>query len=52
VYSLSLPPLGAEGAEGVRKLILEMTDELAGAMAATNSPDIRHIDPSLIWQSK
>jgi len=47
-----MPPLGAEGAEGVRKLILEMTDELAGAMAATNSPDIRSIDPALIWQSR
>ena len=42
-------PLGAEGAEGVRKLIVTMTEELAGAMAATGSPDIRHIDPSLIW---
>ena len=44
-----MPPLGEEGAEGVRKLIVEMTEELAGAMAATGSPDIRHIDPSLIW---
>jgi isopentenyl diphosphate isomerase/L-lactate dehydrogenase-like FMN-dependent dehydrogenase len=44
-----MPPLGAEGAEGVRKLIVEMTEELAGAMAATGSKDIRHIDPTLIW---
>jgi len=42
-------PLGAEGAEGVRKLIAGMTEELAGAMAATGSRDIRHIDLSLIW---
>ena len=42
-------PLGEEGAEGVRKLIVQMTEELAGAMAATGSPDIRHIDPALIW---
>ncbi|MDR0301788.1 MAG: alpha-hydroxy-acid oxidizing protein [Treponema sp.] len=42
-------PLGAEGAEGVRKLIAAMTEELAGAMAATCSKDIQHIDPSLIW---
>jgi len=41
--------LGAEGAEGVRKLIVEMTEELAGAMTATGSRDIRHIDPTLIW---
>jgi isopentenyl diphosphate isomerase/L-lactate dehydrogenase-like FMN-dependent dehydrogenase len=42
-------PLGAEGAEGVRKLIVKMTEELAGAMAATCSPDINHIDPDLVW---
>jgi len=42
-------PLGAEGAEGVRKLIAAMTEELAGAMAATGCCDIRHIDPALIW---
>jgi len=42
-------PLGAEGAEGVRKLITAMTEELAGAMAATGCCDIRHIDPALIW---
>ena len=42
-------PLGTDGAEGVRKLIVQMTEELAGAMAATGSPDIRHIDPLLIW---
>lgn len=44
-----MPALEAEGAEGVRKLIERMTEELAGAMAATGSPDIRHIDPALIW---
>jgi len=44
-----MPPLGAEGAEGVRKIIVQMTEELAGAMAATGSQDIRHIDPGLIW---
>jgi isopentenyl diphosphate isomerase/L-lactate dehydrogenase-like FMN-dependent dehydrogenase len=41
--------LGAEGAEGVRKFITAMTEELAGVMAATCSPDIRHIDSALIW---
>jgi isopentenyl diphosphate isomerase/L-lactate dehydrogenase-like FMN-dependent dehydrogenase len=44
-----MPPLGAQGAEGVRKLIMEMTEELAGAMAATGCRDIRRIDPALIW---
>jgi isopentenyl diphosphate isomerase/L-lactate dehydrogenase-like FMN-dependent dehydrogenase len=44
-----MPPLGAQGSEGVRKLIVEMTEELAGVMAATGCKDIRHIDPTLIW---
>jgi isopentenyl diphosphate isomerase/L-lactate dehydrogenase-like FMN-dependent dehydrogenase len=44
-----LDPLGKEGAEGVRKLIVEMTEELAGVMAATGSRDIRRIDPAVIW---
>jgi isopentenyl diphosphate isomerase/L-lactate dehydrogenase-like FMN-dependent dehydrogenase len=47
-----MDPLRAEGAEGVRKTINGMTEELTGVMAATNSPDIRHIDPSLLWFSK
>ncbi len=43
-------PLGANGADGVRDQIRKMTEELAGAMARTCSPDIRHIDPLVIWQ--
>jgi isopentenyl diphosphate isomerase/L-lactate dehydrogenase-like FMN-dependent dehydrogenase len=46
---VTLDPLAKEGAEGVRKLIAEMTEELAGAMAATCSPDIRGIDPAVLW---
>jgi len=42
-------PLSAEGAEGVRKLVVKMTEELAGAMAATCSRDIHHIDPEVLW---
>ncbi len=42
-------PLQEEGPEGVMKLIDKMTQELAGAMARTCSPDIEHIDASLIW---
>ena len=41
-------PLREEGAEGVSRVIDEMTRELAGAMARTCSPDIRHIDASLL----
>jgi len=43
-------PLADEGAEGVRKKIVDMTEELAGVMARTCSKDIRHIDPSVIWK--
>ena len=42
-------PLRKEGAEGLRKFIVSMTEELAGAMAATCSPDIKSIDPSILW---
>jgi isopentenyl diphosphate isomerase/L-lactate dehydrogenase-like FMN-dependent dehydrogenase len=44
-----LDPLKEGGAEGASKYILQMTRELAGAMARTGSPDIRHIDRSVIW---
>ncbi|GHV03245.1 FMN-dependent dehydrogenase [Spirochaetia bacterium] len=44
-----MPPLEKEGAAGVTKTIQSMTAELAGAMAFTCSPDIRHIDPGVIW---
>lgn len=43
-------PLAESGADGVKKLVQEMTAQLAGAMARTCSPDITHIDSSLIWQ--
>jgi len=44
-----MEPLRTDGAEGVKNKILQMTEELAGAMTRTCSPDIRHIDPSVIW---
>lgn len=44
-----MEPLRTNGAEGVKNQIEKMTNELAGAMAKTCSPDIRHIDPSVIW---
>lgn len=41
-------PLADEGAEGVRRKITELTQELSGVMARTCTADVRHIDPSLI----
>jgi hypothetical protein len=38
------------GAQGAADTIREITQELAGAMARTCSPDIRHIDRSLLWR--
>lgn len=43
-------PLAGDKAEGVRRKLMEMTEELAGMMARTCSPDILHIDPSVIWK--
>ncbi len=45
-----MEPLKINGAEGVKNQIIKMTEELAGFMARTCSPDISHIDPSVIWQ--
>jgi isopentenyl diphosphate isomerase/L-lactate dehydrogenase-like FMN-dependent dehydrogenase len=44
-----ISPLKEEGFEGVRKLVEDVTHELKWAMAVTGSPDINHIDPSVIW---
>lgn len=44
-----MKPLGEDGAEGVKNQILKMTEELAGVMSKTCSPDIKHIDSSVIW---
>lgn len=38
-----------DGASGVTDAIQVMTEQLAGAMSCTGSPDLRHIDPSVIW---
>jgi isopentenyl diphosphate isomerase/L-lactate dehydrogenase-like FMN-dependent dehydrogenase len=43
-------PLKESGAAGVQKLIEDMTHELKWTMAVTSSPDIRHIDPTVIWE--
>jgi isopentenyl diphosphate isomerase/L-lactate dehydrogenase-like FMN-dependent dehydrogenase len=42
--------LRKEGSAGVQKKIEQMNRELAGAMARTCSPDLNHIDPSVIWK--
>lgn len=44
-----MEPLKENGAEGVEKQIIKMTEELAGVMARTCSSDLYHIDPSVIW---
>lgn len=44
-----IEPLQEKGAEGVKNQIRKMTEELAGVMARTCSPDIKSIDPSVIW---
>lgn len=44
-----MEPLKKNGAEGVKNQIIKMTEELAGIMARTCSPDISHIEPSVIW---
>ena len=41
-------PLSEDGAHGIVKTVQNITAQLAGAMARTCSPDIAHIDPSLI----
>jgi isopentenyl diphosphate isomerase/L-lactate dehydrogenase-like FMN-dependent dehydrogenase len=43
-----LPVLKNDGGEGVKKKINEMTRELAVIMAKTGSPNIAHIDPSVL----
>lgn len=43
-----IPPLAEEGAEGVRKRLAKVTEELATVMARTCSLDLHHIDPAII----
>lgn len=52
VGSAIMSALRQKGAEGVQKVIKEMNDELAGAMARTGSPDIKNIDPDVIWKRR
>ena len=43
-------PIIEKGAEGAAQVIADVTTELKAAMARTCSPDIRHIDRSLLWR--
>ncbi|MGN1248687.1 MAG: alpha-hydroxy acid oxidase, partial [Candidatus Spyradocola sp.] len=43
-------PIIDKGAEGAAQVIADVTTELKAAMARTCSPDIRHIDRSLLWR--
>ena len=45
-----MPPLEENGAEGVAKVIREMTGELKAMMVRTGSPDVKHIDPGVIHE--
>lgn len=45
-----MEPLKKNGSMGVRDQIIKMTEELAGVMARTCSPDLKHIDSSIICQ--
>ena len=43
-------PLTEKGADGVAEKVREITAQLAGVMARTCSPDVSHIDSSVIWR--
>ena len=43
-------PIIEKGAQGAAQVIEDVTTELKAAMARTCSPDIRHIDRSLLWR--
>lgn len=43
-------PLAESGADGVAKLLNDMTAQLSGAMARTCSPDLKNIDASVIYK--
>lgn len=43
-------PIIEKGAHGAAQVIKDVTTELKAAMARTCSPDIRHIDRSLLWR--
>lgn len=44
-----MDPLKAKGADGVFETISKMNGELRAMMLRTDSPDVKSIDPSVIW---
>ena len=45
-----MAPLKEKGAAGVREVLETMTKQLQVMMYRTASKDLKHIDPSVIWQ--
>ena len=45
-----MAPLKEKGPEGVRDVLAAMTRQLQAMMYRTGSEDLRHIDPSVIWE--
>lgn len=45
-----MEPLKEKGPEGVREVLRAMTAQLLAMMYRTGSPDLKHIDPSVIWE--
>ena len=45
-----MPPLKEKGAQGVKEVLETMTRQLEIMLYRTGSRDIRHIDPSVIWE--
>jgi isopentenyl diphosphate isomerase/L-lactate dehydrogenase-like FMN-dependent dehydrogenase len=43
--------LSKDGGEGVKKAIDDITSELSWVMNLTGSPDIKHIDPKVLWSA-
>ena len=47
-----MQPLREKGPEGVRETIAAITNDLRYSMAMTASPDVKHIDPSIVRLAK
>ena len=45
-----MPALKEKGAEGVKEVISTMTKQLQSMMYRTGSSDLKHIDPTVIWE--
>ena len=43
-------PLKEKGAAGVREALEKATAQLQAMMIRTGTPDLSHMDPSVIWE--